>query len=127
MNDINKRILGKMIVRNVGHEGIDDKGGLRRLLQACIDFLQTEAGEVWKNASITIYDDDDNVFKIVSGERKHQFICHMKDGQPFIKEKKKEKRIWSIRSVISTCKKQIVKMTPTTVSKFCKLICCLLY
>lgn len=67
---------------------IDEKPGLRRLLQACIDFLQTEAAGFWKNASITIYDEDDNMYKIASGTRKHQFICRMKNGEPFIKEKK---------------------------------------
>lgn len=77
-----------MIVRYIGHEGVDEKPGLRRLLQACIDFLQTEAAGFWKNASITIYDEDDNMYKIASGTRKHQFICRMKNGEPFIKEKK---------------------------------------
>nr|XP_034312008.1 uncharacterized protein LOC117684347 [Crassostrea gigas] len=85
---INKRNLGKMIVRYIGHEGVDEKPGLRRLLQACIDFLQTESEEFWKNASITIYDEDDEMYKIASGTRKHQFICRMKNGDPFIKEKK---------------------------------------
>lgn len=88
VEEINKRNLGKMIVRYIGHEGVDKKPGLRRLLQACIDFLQTEAGGFWKNASITIYDEDDNMYKIASGTRKHQFICRMKNGEPFIKEKK---------------------------------------
>lgn len=88
VEEINKRNLGKMIVRYIGHEGVDEKPGLRRLLQACIDFLQTEAAGFWKNASITIYDEDDNMYKIASGTRKHQFICRMKNGEPFIKEKK---------------------------------------
>lgn len=35
-----------------------------------------------------IYDEDDNMYKIASGTRKHQFICRMKNGEPFIKEKK---------------------------------------
>lgn len=77
-----------MIVRYIGHEGVDEKPGLRRLLQACIDFLRTEAEGFWKNASITIYDEDDEMYKIASGTRKHQFICRMKNGDPFIKEKK---------------------------------------
>lgn len=87
VEEINKRNLGKMIVRCIGNEGNDEKPGLRRLLQACIDFLQTEAEGFWKNASITIYDEDDNMYKIASGTRKHQFICRMKNGEPFIKEK----------------------------------------
>lgn len=87
VEEINKRNLGKMIVRFVGHEGIQEKSSLRRLLQACIDFLQTETEDFWKNASITIYDDDDNMYKIVSGTRKHQFICRMKDDEPFLNKK----------------------------------------
>lgn len=84
VEEINKRNLGKMIVRYIGHEGVDEKQDLRRLLQACIDFLQTEAEGVWKNASITIYDEDDNVYTIASGTRKHQFICSMENGEPRI-------------------------------------------
>lgn len=87
VEEINKRNLGKMIVRCIGNEGNDEKPGLRRLFQTCIDFLQIEAEGNWKNASITIYDEDDNMYKIASGTRKHQFICRMKNGEPFIKEK----------------------------------------
>lgn len=86
VEEINKRNLGKMIVRYVGHEGVEEKQGLRRLLQACIDFLQKEAAGIWKNASITIYDEDDNMYTIASGTRKHQFICYMQNGKPFINE-----------------------------------------
>ncbi|XP_062597192.1 uncharacterized protein LOC134258662 isoform X1 [Saccostrea cucullata] len=86
VDEINKRSLGKMIIRYVGHEGSEEKPGLRRLLQACIDFLQKEGSGVWKNASFTIYDEDDNMYKIASGTRKYQFICRMKNGEPFIKE-----------------------------------------
>lgn len=88
MKEINKRNLGKMIIRYVGHEGLEEKAGLRCLLQACIDFLQTEADEVWKNASITIFDEDFNKYEIASGAKTHQFICRMKNGIPFIKEQK---------------------------------------
>lgn len=76
-----------MIIRNVGHEGTPDKHGLRRLLQACIDFLQTKPDDFWKNASITIYDEDDNMYKIKSGNMKHQFICQMTDGEPSVDDK----------------------------------------
>ncbi|XP_062597222.1 uncharacterized protein LOC134258699 [Saccostrea cucullata] len=88
VEEINKRNLGKMIIRHVGHEGVDEKPDLRRLLQACIDHLQTESESFWRNASITIYDEDDNMYKIASGTKKHQFICRMKNGEPFIKDKK---------------------------------------
>lgn len=87
VDEINKRNLGKMIVRYVGHEGMEEKLGLRSLLQYCIDFLQTHSPKVWKNASITIYDEDDNMYKIASGKMKHQFICQMTDGEPCISDK----------------------------------------
>lgn len=87
VNEINKRNLGMMIIRHVGHEGSEDKYGLRRLLQTCIDFLPTRTADVWRNASITIYDEDDNMFKIGSGKMKHQFICQMSNGEPFINDR----------------------------------------
>lgn len=87
VNEINKRNLGMMIIHHVGHEGSEDKHGLRRLLQTCIDFLQTRTADVWRNASITIYDEDNNMYKIGSGEMKHQFICQMSNGEPFINDK----------------------------------------
>lgn len=87
MNEINKRNLGMMIIRHVGHEGSEDKYGLRRLLQTCIDFLPTRTADVWRNASITIYDEDDNMFKIGSGEMKHQYICQMSNGEPYINDR----------------------------------------
>ncbi|XP_061196743.1 uncharacterized protein LOC133205017 [Saccostrea echinata] len=88
VEEINKRNLGKMIIRHVGHEGVDEKPDLRRLFQACIDYLQTESERFWRNASITIYDEEDNMYKIASGTKKHQFICRMKDGEPFIRDKR---------------------------------------
>lgn len=84
---INKRNLGKMIVQHIGHEGVEKKQNLRRLLQACIDYLQNEKESFWENASFTIYDEDDNMYKIASGKRKHQFICRLINGEPVIKDK----------------------------------------
>lgn len=85
VKEINKRNLGKMIVHYIGHEGVDEKRDLRHLLQACIDFLQTEDEGVWRNASITILDNvDGNMYTIASGTRKHQFMCSMKNGKPCI-------------------------------------------
>ena len=72
-----------MIVRLIGHEGINEKPDLRRLLQSCIDYLQNETEGVWKNASITIYDGTD-MYAIVSGTGTHEFICSMEDGEPLI-------------------------------------------
>lgn len=87
VKEINKRVLAMIVICHVGHEGMEDKHGLRRLLQTCIDFLQTKNQEVWKNASITIYDENDNMIKIGSGMMKHQFICQMTNGVPEIFDK----------------------------------------
>lgn len=75
-----------MIVRYTDLQEADEKHGIRPLLQACIDFLQTNTAEFWKQACITIYDEDDKMYKIASGTRKHQFICRMKNGKLFITE-----------------------------------------
>lgn len=90
VKEITKRNLGKMMIRFVGNEGVKEKPDLRRLFQACINFLQTDikGGGFWTNASITIYDDDINIYKIASGTRKHQFICRIKSGTPIIFEKR---------------------------------------
>lgn len=87
---INKTELGKMIRDYSGNESSKKNEGLRKLLQTCIDFIQTEskAEAFWENASITIYDQEENMYKITSGTRRHQFICRMKNGEPFIMEKK---------------------------------------
>lgn len=85
---INKKELGKMILDYCGNEANKKNEGLRKLLQTCIDFLQTESEAFWENASITIYDQDDNMYKITSGTRRHQFICRMKNREPFIMKKK---------------------------------------
>ena len=87
MHVINKRNLGKMIIRLIGHEGVEDKECLRHLLHSCIDFVQKNDGLLWENASITIYDEDDNMYEIASGDRRHKFICRMKNGEPVIIEK----------------------------------------
>lgn len=86
VKEIDERNLEMMIVRRFVPDGV--KPGLRRLLEACINFFQTRSEEFWENASITIYDEDDDMYRIASGTRKHQFICRMKNGEPFIKEKK---------------------------------------
>lgn len=98
VDDINKRNLGKMIVRYVGHEGMEEKLSLRSLLQYCIDFLQTHSPKFWKDASITIYDEDDNMYKIASGNMKHQFICQMTDGEPCISDKNTSTRHTKIQN-----------------------------
>lgn len=91
--EINKIELGKMIRDYTGNEGSNENPDLCRLLQTCLDFLQTESKPIWKNASFTIYDPEENMYKITSGTRRHQFICRMKNGEPFIMKKKKHRQI----------------------------------
>lgn len=86
--EINKREIGKMIRDYTGNEGSNDNPDLCRPLQTCLDFLQTESKAFWENASFTIYDPEENMYKITSGTRRHQFICRMKNGEPFIMKKK---------------------------------------
>jgi hypothetical protein len=48
---------------------------LRKLLQAVIDCLQNSHKHTnWRNAEVTVYDLDDNSFKIISGQGKHLLL-----------------------------------------------------
>lgn len=86
---ITKRVIGKLIVKYVGNEGSDvdaRKKGLRKLFQATVDYIQTHAvPDIWENATVTVYDAEDNTFKIESGNGKHKFIVTEKNGEPTIK------------------------------------------
>lgn len=85
---ITKRTIGRLIVQNVGNEGYKGKEYLRQQFQAVIDYLQKEAPTVWTDASITIYDDvNSNMYKVTSGNGKHQFICSMREDGPFIRRR----------------------------------------
>ena len=86
---INKRVIGKVMIKYCGHEGTsNDKrtASLRKLLQAVIDCLQNSHKHTnWRNAEVTVYDLDDNSFKIISGQGKHQFVVSDGDnGEPKI-------------------------------------------
>ena len=86
---INKRVIGKVMIKYCGHEGTsNDKrtASLRKLLQAVIDCLQNSHKHTnWRNAEVTVYDLDDNSFKIISGQGKHQFVVSDGDnGEPEI-------------------------------------------
>ena len=86
---INKRVIGKVMIKYCGHEGTsNDKrtASLRKLLQAVIDCLQNSHKHTnWHNAEVTVYDLDDNSFKIISGQGKHQFVVSDGDnGEPKI-------------------------------------------
>lgn len=83
VNVINKRVLGKVMVKYCGNEGTQNDArtaSLRKLLQAAIDFIQSDPKHTnWHNAEITVYDLDDNSFRIISGHGKHQYV--VSDGE----------------------------------------------
>lgn len=86
---INKRVFGRLLIKYVGNEGADvdtRKASLRQLFQATIDYIQThDVPGVWENATITVYDSEDNTFKIKSGNGKNTFIVTDIKGNPIIK------------------------------------------
>ncbi|CAG2185369.1 unnamed protein product [Mytilus edulis] len=81
---INKRVLGKAVIKYVGNEGVDydqRKEGLRKLLQATMDYVQThDVPGVWENAAVTIYDSQDNILKFLSGNEKNKFMVNERKG-----------------------------------------------
>lgn len=85
---INKRVLGKLIIQCVGNEGAEvdaRKCSLRKLLQATIDYIQNHnVPGIWENATVIVYDLEDNTFKIESGNGKNNFIVTEKKGEPTI-------------------------------------------
>lgn len=85
VDEINKRAIGKAIVKYIGNEGADtnsEKEGLRKRLQAVIDHIQTNPSEtIWKNARVTVYDLKDNEFVFISGQGKHQFVVNEEKGK----------------------------------------------
>lgn len=85
---VTKRVLGRLLIKYVGNEGADvdaRKVGLRKLFQATIDYIQTHSiPSIWENATITVYDSEDNTFKIESGNGKNKFMVTEKKGEPRI-------------------------------------------
>ena len=86
---INKRVIGRVMIKYCGHEGTsNDKrtASLRKLLQAVIDCLQNSPMHTnWRSAEVTVYDLDDNSFRIISGQGKHQFVVSdVGNGEPEI-------------------------------------------
>ena len=59
---------------NEGAEHDERTASLRKLLQAVIDYIQVNPKVNWHNAEITVYDLDDNSFRIISGLGKHQYV-----------------------------------------------------
>ena len=67
-NVISKVSIGKAIIKLCGNEGTFDDSGLRRLLQAVIDYIPTEKDQsVWTNAEVEIYDVNFKRYTISSG------------------------------------------------------------
>ncbi|CAC5404455.1 unnamed protein product [Mytilus coruscus] len=85
---ITKRVLGRLIIKYIGNEGSDidaRKTGLRTLFQTTIDYIQThDIANIWENATVTVYDSDDNVFKISSGNGKNHFMVIEYKGKPTV-------------------------------------------
>lgn len=85
---INKRVLGRLIIKYIGNEGadVDDrKAGLRKLFQATIDYIQTHmVTHIWENATVTVYDLTDNAFKISSGNGINHFLVTENKGKPTV-------------------------------------------
>ena len=78
---INKRAIGKLIVRHCGNEGQQDDPtltvNLRTILQTIITELDTQSEETWKNAEIVIYDKRGNDYCIRSGEAQNKFVVQL--------------------------------------------------
>ncbi|XP_002735661.1 uncharacterized protein LOC100370711 [Saccoglossus kowalevskii] len=81
-DEINKRSIGKFIIKCCGHEGIVDEqdNRLRPLLQGAITHLDKEKEHVWKNAELTFYDKYANCFIMKAGEGQNKFLVHL-DGK----------------------------------------------
>jgi hypothetical protein len=78
---INKRTIGKLIVKHCGNEGQTDDPSLvvslRQILQATITKLDTENEETWSNAEIVIYDQTGKDFCIRSGKAENKFVIQL--------------------------------------------------
>ncbi|XP_052230482.1 uncharacterized protein LOC127844378 [Dreissena polymorpha] len=71
---ISKINIGKAIIKWCGNESKADVTGLRRLLQAVIDYMATEKDQsVWQNAELDIYDLFYKQYKLTSGDGKCKF------------------------------------------------------
>lgn len=86
---INKRVIGRLIIKYIGNEGTEvdaRKYILRKLFQATIDYIQNHSVPgIWENSIVTVYDSEDNTFKIKSGNGKNKFMVTEKRSEPIIK------------------------------------------
>ncbi|XP_071096868.1 uncharacterized protein [Haliotis cracherodii] len=80
VEDVNKRTLGKLIIKTVGHEGTDtDEEGtyLRRQIQACISNLEHHKPALWKDARVSFYGLQGHEYVIQSGGGRHRFVVFL--------------------------------------------------
>ncbi|XP_019618617.1 PREDICTED: uncharacterized protein LOC109465672 isoform X1 [Branchiostoma belcheri] len=96
VNEINKRVLGKLIVEKVGNEGADVTARaavLRTALQRAITHLESQPAEVWQNAELEIIDKYGQVYHIRAGQAENKFVLYH-DGTDNIKFTCREKATW---------------------------------
>ncbi|XP_066300216.1 uncharacterized protein [Branchiostoma lanceolatum] len=96
VNEINKRVLGKLIVEKVGNEGADVTARaavLRTALQRAITHLESQTPEVWQNAELLIIDKFGQVYPIRSGQAENKFVLYH-DGTDNIKFKCAQTEPW---------------------------------
>ncbi|XP_071098278.1 uncharacterized protein [Haliotis cracherodii] len=89
VEEINKRSLGKLIVRVVGHEGWENSKAeqvLRRQIQSCITNIDNYSPDTWTDARVTFLGMDGSAYVIQSGNGKREFIVRLdtKDNIKFV-------------------------------------------
>ncbi|XP_048245441.1 uncharacterized protein LOC124123685 isoform X1 [Haliotis rufescens] len=80
VQEVNKRTLGKLIIKTVGHEGTetDEEGTyLRRQIQACISNLEHHKPALWKDARVSFYGLQGHEYVIQSGGGRHRFVVFL--------------------------------------------------
>jgi hypothetical protein len=74
---INKRSIGRIILKMCGNEGTEDDANqatIRRLLQEIINYTDEESESVWRNASLTLFDKNFAYYTITSGRGQNKFV-----------------------------------------------------
>ncbi|XP_046563752.1 uncharacterized protein LOC124272595 [Haliotis rubra] len=80
VEQINKRSLGKLIVKVVGHEGCKNakvEQVLRRQIQTCITHIDNYSQDTWADARVTFLGMDGSAYVIQSGDGKKRFIVRL--------------------------------------------------
>lgn len=94
-DEINKRSLGRAIIKFCGNEGAyndDNKKALRRLVQAVISYVESENPDIWRDAEIKIYDDNFDIYSIRAGDGSHLFLATFDgSGNPQVVKTKRSK------------------------------------